>query len=195
MIEEIEAVINDIKSGRPIILVDNKLRENEADLILYAEFISEKMMAFFIRNCSGIVCLCLDSKDIKKLRLHPMSKDNRSKYGTPFTISIEAKRGVSSGVSAIDRTTTIKTAISEESSYNDIVTPGHVFPLHAHDDRLKGRRGHTEGAVSLMEISGLKPQAILCELMNNDGTMMRGDDLELFAKENNFRIVFIDDLV
>lgn len=143
------AVIKDIVNGRPIILVDNELRENEADLVLSAELMTDKIMALFIRECSGIVCLCLDTNDIKRLGLHPMSENNKSKYKTPFTVSIEAKHGISSGVSAHDRVTTIKTAISASSCHDDIVTPGHVFPLQVHDDRLKGRRGHTEGAIRL----------------------------------------------
>lgn len=182
-------------AGCPIILMDDFNRENEADLVVAADKITVPVMAQLIRDGSGIVCLCLTDKVRKKLRLTPMVPHNKSRYGTAFTISIEARVGISTGVSAADRVTTINAAISPEAVSEDLVSPGHIFPLCAHSDGVLGRCGHTEGSIDLAIISGLNPAAVICELMNADGTMMRGEALESYATEHNLVTLTIAELV
>jgi 3,4-dihydroxy 2-butanone 4-phosphate synthase len=152
-------------------------------------------MAMLIRECSGIVCLGLTPADVQRLALAPMSVRNESRYGTAFTVSIEARHGVSTGVSAADRVTTIRAAITPNAKLDDLVTPGHVFPLRAHIDGLLGRRGHTEGAVDLARLAKLQPAAVLCELMNPDGSMARRDDVEAFASKHRLPILTIEELI
>ncbi len=184
-----------MREGRPVILLDDEDRENEADLIVAAEKITSSTMALLIRECSGIVCLCLTPGAVKELELPPMVSQNESRFGTAFTVSIEARHGVTTGVSADDRVTTVRAAIADGAKPDDLVRPGHVFPLCAHQDGVSGRRGHTEGAVDLARFAGLKPAAVLCELMNADGTMARGDDIGRFAAEHDLPVVTIDDLI
>ena len=187
----LEEVIVAVKAGIPVILMDDADRENEADLIFAAEKITEQIMAKMIRDCSGIVCLCLDNTIADKLELPPMVRENSSKNKTAFTVTIEAREGVTTGVSAADRTTTILTAIADNACAEHLARPGHVFPLRTDDKRLKGRRGHTEGSVFLSEMAGLKPAAVLCELMNEDGTMMRGDELLAYQRKHQFPLISI----
>lgn len=191
----VEKAISAFREGRPVILMDDDDRENEADLIIPAEIITEPLMALFIRECSGIVCLCMDATRIQQLELPPMVTNNKSRFGTAFTISIEARDGVTTGVSAKDRVTTIQAAIAENARPNDLVHPGHVFPLRAHEQGVLGRRGHTEGSTDLARIAGFRPSAVLCELMNPDGTMMRGQEIQRFSAEKDFPILSIENLV
>ena len=184
-----------MRAGRPVILVDDYDRENEADLILAAEKITAETMALLIRECSGIVCLCLPPEQIQALELPQMVAANNSQYGTAFTVSIEARTGVTTGVSASDRVTTIQAAIADNAVASDLARPGHVFPLAAHKDGVLGRRGHTEGSVDLARLAGLKPAAVLCELMNPDGTMAKGEQITRFAQEHDLPIIAIEDLV
>jgi 3,4-dihydroxy 2-butanone 4-phosphate synthase len=184
-----------LRAGSAVLLLDDDDRENEADLIVAAERLSAEMMALLIRECSGIVCLCLDDELLQRLQLPPMVSPNRSRYGTAFTISIEARHGVGTGVSAADRVTTIHTAIADAALPEDLVSPGHVFPLRAETGGVLARRGHTEGAVDLVRLAGLKPAAVLCELMNRDGTMARGDQVLRFAKARGFPLLTIAELV
>jgi 3,4-dihydroxy 2-butanone 4-phosphate synthase len=184
-----------MRDGRPIILMDDADRENEADLIVAAEKLTVPTMALLIRECSGIVCLCLSRDAIHRLELPPMVTRNESRFSTAFTVSIEARHSVTTGVSAQDRVTTIRAAIAEDAKPDDLVRPGHVFPLCAHDDGVLGRRGHTEGAVDLARLAGLQPAAVLCELMNPDGTMARGEDIERFALEHDLPVITIDELI
>jgi 3,4-dihydroxy 2-butanone 4-phosphate synthase len=184
-----------MREGRPVILIDDEYRENEADLIVAAENLSVSTMALLIRECSGIVCLCLTPDAVKKLELSPMVSRNESRFSTAFTVSIEARHGVTTGVSAMDRVTTVRAAVADEVKPTDLVRPGHVFPLCAHPNGVLGRRGHTEGAVDLARLAGLKPAAVLCELMNPDGTMARGDDINRFAVEHDLPIITIEDLI
>lgn len=193
--QRVEKALEAMRAGRPVILVDDDDRENEADLIVAAEKISVATMALLIRECSGIVCLCLTPADVQRLALVPMSVRNESRYGTAFTVSIEARHGVSTGVSAADRVTTIRAAISPDAKLDELVTPGHVFPLRAHIDGLLGRRGHTEGAVDLARLAKLQPAAVLCELMNPDGSMARRDDIEAFASTHRLPILTIEELI
>lgn len=193
--QRIKDAIHAMRAGRPVILLDDEDRENEADLIVAAEKLTVQTMALLIRECSGIVCLCLTKNLAQRLELPPMVSHNESRFSTAFTVSIEARHGVSTGVSAKDRVTTIEVAIADDAKADDLVRPGHVFPLCAHDDGVLGRRGHTEGAVDLAQFSGLKPAAVLCELMNPDGTMARGDEISLFALEHDLPVITIDDLI
>jgi 3,4-dihydroxy 2-butanone 4-phosphate synthase len=191
----IAAALDATRAGVPVILLDDFDRENEADLIVAAEKLTVETMALMIRECSGIVCLCLPADKVRALDLPPMAADNGSRYGTPFTVSIEARDGVTTGVSAADRVTTIRAAIAPDAKPSDLVRPGHVFPLRANPAGVLGRKGHTEGSVDLAVLAGLQPAAVLCELMNEDGTMMRGDAIERFARERGFPILTIAELI
>ncbi|MFC4277556.1 3,4-dihydroxy-2-butanone-4-phosphate synthase [Achromobacter aloeverae] len=173
--------LHHLRIGRPVIVMDDFDRENEADLIVAADKLTVPVMAQLIRDGSGIVCLCLPDETLDHLQLPQMVRDNGSRHGTAFTVSIEAREGVSTGVSAQDRVTTIRAAIAPHARPDDIVSPGHVFPLRAQPGGVLTRRGHTEGSVDLAILAGLRPAAVLCELMNADGTMMRGAALERYA--------------
>jgi len=191
----IAAALDAMRAGIPVILLDDFDRENEADLIVAAEHITTDTMALMIRECSGIVCLCLPDEKVRALELPPMAPDNGSRFGTPFTVSIEARHGVTTGVSAADRVTTIRAAIAHDARPDDVVRPGHVFPLRATPGGVLARAGHTEGSVDLARLAGLQPAAVLCELMNPDGTMMRGEQIEQFAAERDFPILTIAELI
>lgn len=191
----IHAALEAMRAGIPVVLLDDFDRENEADLIVSVERLTVRTMAMLIRECSGIVCLCLTSEVVQKLDLPPMSAHNESRYGTPFTVSIEARDGVSTGVSAADRVTTVKAAIAPDAKPGDLVRPGHVFPLCATPGGVLARRGHTEGAVDLAEMAGLQPAAVLCELMNEDGSMMRGEAIEQFAALHRMPILTIAEII
>lgn len=186
--------LHHLRLGRPVILMDDFDRENEADLIVSAERLTVPVMAQLIRDCSGIVCLCLDDQAIDRLGLAPMVVQNESRYQTAFTVSIEAKEGVTTGVSAVDRVTTIHRAIDASQPPGAIVSPGHVFPLRAQPGGVLARRGHTEGSVDLAVLAGLAPAAVLCELMNDDGTMMRGPSLERYATRHGLVALTIAEL-
>lgn len=188
------SAIEAVKNGKGIIVVDNENRENEGDLIFSAETISEEQMAALIRDCSGIVCLCITDEKREELGLDMMVRQNRSQYGTAFTVSIEAAEGVTTGVSAKDRVTTIKTAIEEGASEADIASPGHVFPLVARPGGVLEREGHTEATVDMMKLAGLKPAGVLCELTNPDGTMMRRDDIDIYAEKYGYPVITIEDM-
>ena len=191
----IAAALAATKAGIPVILLDDFDRENEADLIVAAEKLTTETMALMIRECSGIVCLCLSDEKVRALELPPMAPENGSRYGTPFTVSIEARHGVTTGVSAADRVSTIQAAIARNAQPDDLVRPGHVFPLRATPGGVLARAGHTEGSVDLARLAGLQPAAVLCELMNPDGTMMRGEQIEQFAEERAFPILTIAELI
>ena len=184
-----------IRHGRAVVLLDDDDRENEGDLIVAADRITVPMMATLIRECSGIVCLCMGDDALQRLALPPMVTNNGSRYGTAFTVSIEAREGVTTGVSAADRVTTIRAAIRPDASAADLVSPGHVFPLRAVPGGVLERRGHTEGAVELARLAGLQPAAVLCELMNEDGSMMRGDELIAFSRKHGYPMLTIAELV
>lgn len=184
-----------MREGRPILLLDDAGREDEADLIVAAERLTLDMMALLIRECSGIVCLCLTEEAARRLDLPPMVDHNESRYSTAFTVSVDARDGVTTGVSAHDRLTTVRAAMAPGAKPEDLVRPGHVFPLCARDGGVRTRAGHTEGAVDLARMAGLEPAAVLCELMNPDGTMARGRQVWRFSEEHGFPIVAIDDLL
>lgn len=186
--------LHHMRLGRPVILLDDDDRENEADLIVAADKITVPVMAQLIRDCSGIVCLCLGDETLDRLALPPMTARNESRHGTAFTVSIEAREGVSTGVSAKDRVTTIRAAIAPNAQAGDIVSPGHVFPLRAQPGGVLTRRGHTEGSVDLAVLAGLRPAAVLCELMNDDGTMTRGDAIDRYAAKHGLVALTIAEL-
>lgn len=192
--ERVENALQKLQQGKGILLVDDENRENEGDIIFPASTITEQDMALLIRECSGIVCLCISEEKSQKLSLRPMVETNTSKNQTAFTISIEAKEGVESGVSAKDRVTTIKTAVAEEAKSDDIASPGHVFPLIAKKNGVFERRGHTEGSVDLVKLANLGEDAVLCELTNEDGTMARLPEIIQFASRKGMTVVTIDDI-
>jgi len=193
--ECLRAAAEAMRAGRPVLLTDDGDREDEADLIVAAEALGEAVMAQLIRDGSGIVCLCLPPAHAAHLGLAPMVRDNRSRHGTAFTVSIEAREGVSTGVSAADRVTTVRAATQAGRGPADIVSPGHVFPLIAHEGGVLARRGHTEGALALCALAGLQPAAVLCELMNPDGTMARGPQVRGYALQHGLPVLSIEDLV
>jgi len=187
--------LNDMCRGRPVILVDDFDRENEADLIAAAETISVPTMALFIREGSGIVCLCLPEEVLARLELPQMVASNESCFQTAFTVTIDAREGISTGVSAQDRVTTIHAAVEDNARPCDLVRPGHVFPLRAAAGGILARQGHTEGSVDLARMAGMKPAAVLCEITNPDGTMAKGDDVDEFARRHDFVMLSIAELV
>ena len=193
--ERVRAALGALRRGRPVLVSDDAERENEADLIAAAELIDVPVMAQLIRDGSGIVCLCLDAAQVARLGLRRMVEHNESRHGTPFTVSIEAREGISSGVSAADRVTTVRAATAPGAGPQHIVSPGHVFPLCADADGVLGRRGHTEAAVDLMRLAGLQPAAVLCELMNPDGSMARGDQVLAYARQFDLVLLSVQDLV
>lgn len=184
-----------LRRGRPVLVQDDADRENEADLIASAELIDLPVMAQLIRDCSGIVCLCLDAEHVAQLGLRRMVERNESRHGTPFTVSIEAREGISTGVSAADRVTTVLAAIAPDAGPHSIVSPGHVFPLCADAGGVLARRGHTEAAVDLMRLAGLRPAAVLCELMNADGSMARGAQVAAYARQFDLVRLSVEDVV
>ncbi|UZT99056.1 3,4-dihydroxy-2-butanone-4-phosphate synthase [Chryseobacterium fluminis] len=192
--ERVEKALLTLQQGKGILLVDDENRENEGDIIFPASTITEKDMALLIRECSGIVCLCISEKKSKHLNLRPMVETNNSKNQTAFTISIEAKEGVESGVSAKDRVTTIQAAIAENALAEHIASPGHVFPLIAKNDGVFERRGHTEGSVDLVKLANLGDDSVLCELTNEDGSMARLPEIAFFAEKNGMTVVTIEDI-
>lgn len=192
---KIEEAIEDLRDGRMVILVDDESRENEGDIIIAAEKITPEMINFLLKYARGIVCLAMTEEDIDRLALPMMVKRNVSPTQAPFTVSIEAAHGVTTGVSAKDRAHTIRVAINEKSTSADLMTPGHVFPLRAREGGVLTRAGHTEGSTDLMRIAGLKPAAVICEILNEDGSMARLHDLIPFAKQHNIKIVSIEDLI
>jgi len=192
--ERVENALLKLQQGKGIFLVDDENRENEGDIIFPASTITEKDMALLIRECSGIVCLCISEEKSKHLNLRPMVEANNSKNQTAFTISIEAKEGVESGVSAKDRVTTIRTAIAENALAKHIARPGHVFPLIARKNGVFERRGHTEGSVDLVKMANLGDDAVLCELTNEDGSMARLPEIVDFAEKRNMTVVTIEDI-
>lgn len=192
--ERVEKAVAAIKQGKGILLVDDADRENEGDIIFAAEKMTVQDMALMIRECSGIVCLCLTPEMAEALKLPLMVKDNTSKYGTAFTITIEARDGVTTGVSAADRITTIQAAIKDGAKPEDLSHPGHVFPLIAKAGGVLERGGHTEGSVDLARLAGCKPAGVLCELTNEDGTMAKMPEITAFAKKHGMTVVSIEDI-
>lgn len=193
--ERVCNALNTFKQGNGVLVLDDEDRENEGDLIFPAETITPAQMAQLIRYGSGIVCLCLTDERCRQLDLPPMVKHNNSVNKTAFTVTIEAASGVSTGVSAADRVTTIRAAIADEAKPQDLHRPGHVFPLRAVEGGVLNRRGHTEAAVDLARLSGFKPAGVICEITNDDGTMARTPEIVKFAQKFGYAVITIEDLV
>ncbi len=191
----IDEAIDDIAKGKLVILVDDEDRENEGDLCMAAEKVTPEAINFMARYGRGLICLSLTPERVEELKLPMMTEDNTSPFGTAFTVSIEAKKGVTTGISAADRATTIRTAIAPDTKPEDLVRPGHVFPLKARPGGVLQRAGQTEGSVDLSRLSGLYPAGVICEIMNDDGTMARVPELIEFAKKQNLKTVTIKDLI
>jgi 3,4-dihydroxy 2-butanone 4-phosphate synthase len=193
--KRIEAALTAMRAGIPVVLLDDDDRENEADLIAAAETLTRDVMARLIRDCSGIVCLCLDDATVAQLELPPMAARNECRHGTAFTVSVDARHGITTGVSAADRLATVRAAIADNARPADLIRPGHMFPLRAHPGGVLARRGHTEGAVELAQLAGLKPAAVLAELMTKDGEMVRGKAAKNYARRNGLPVLTIAELV
>ncbi|GHT93829.1 riboflavin biosynthesis protein RibBA [Alphaproteobacteria bacterium] len=193
----VSEAIEEIKNERMIILVDDENRENEGDLMIAAEFATPEIINFMAKEGRGLICLPLTSERCEELEIPLMIKQehNKSRFGTGFTYSIEAKEGISTGISAADRAKTILTAIDPSKGKDDIVVPGHIFPLKARSEGVLVRQGQTEGSVDLARLAGLNPSAVICEIMNDDGTMARMPQLEKFAEKHNLKILTIEDLI
>jgi 3,4-dihydroxy 2-butanone 4-phosphate synthase / GTP cyclohydrolase II len=195
MKKSIEEAILEIKSGRMIILVDSEDRENEGDLVIAAEYADNLAVNFMATHGRGLICIPMVEEKLKKLELHKMVSEGGDHHGTAFTVSVDAKEGVTTGISAGDRAKTIQVLINQNSTPSDLVKPGHLFPLQAVKGGVLRRAGHTEASVDLSVLAGLKPAAVICEIMNEDGTMARMKDLEKFAEIHKLNIYTIEDLI
>lgn len=193
--ERVLAAIEAYKQGKMVVMVDDADRENEGDLTIAAEKITSEIINFMAKHARGLICLCLAEKQVEKLQLPMMAGRNTSRFQTGFTVSIEAAFGVTTGISAADRAHTIKTAIHPDTKPMDLVCPGHVFPIRARDGGVLVRAGHTEGSVDLARLAGFDASAVICEIMNDDGTMARMDSLEVFAKKHDLCMVSIADII
>ncbi|MCF7973496.1 MAG: bifunctional 3,4-dihydroxy-2-butanone-4-phosphate synthase/GTP cyclohydrolase II [Phycisphaerae bacterium] len=191
----IPEVLEDLRQGKMIVLVDDEDRENEGDLVCAAEKTTPEMINFMAKYGRGLICLPMTSADCDRLGLHPQSQENTAQLQTAFTVSIDAVQGISTGISASDRAHTIQTAISEDTKAHDLARPGHIFPLRAKNGGVLVRVGQTEGAVDLMVLAGMKPAGVICEIMNEDGSMARVPDLVPFCAEHNLKITSIARLV
>ncbi len=194
-IKKVKEAIDDIRNGKMVILVDDEDRENEGDLVMAAEFATPEAVNFMAKYGRGLICLTLTEEKADQLQLSPMVKDNSSPFGTAFTVSIEARHGVTTGISAHDRAKTIRTATADDAKPEDLVRPGHIFPLRARKGGVLVRIGQTEGSVDLARLAGLKPAGVICEIMNEDGTMSRMPDLDKFSETHGLKIITIADLV
>lgn len=191
----IDSVIEDIKQGKMVILVDDEDRENEGDLTMAAELVTPEAINFMAKHGRGLICLTLTAEKCDQLRLNPMVTNNTSSFSTAFTVSIEAKKGVTTGISAADRACTILTAVNDDTKPEDLARPGHIFPLRSRSGGVLVRTGQTEGSVDLARLAGLKPAGVICEIMNDDGSMARMPELKKFAKQHGLKICTIADLV
>ncbi|WP_284601771.1 3,4-dihydroxy-2-butanone-4-phosphate synthase [Dickeya dadantii] len=194
-VERVERALDALRHGRGVMVLDDENRENEGDMIFPAETMTVEQMALTIRHGSGIVCLCLTEERRQKLELPMMVEDNSSHFQTAFTVTIEAAEGVTTGVSAADRLTTIRVATADDARPSDLNRPGHVFPLRAQPGGVLARGGHTEATVDLMRLAGFKPFGVLCELTNDDGSMAHAPEVIAFAKQHAMPVLTIEDLV
>lgn len=198
MFNSIEEIIQDLKAGRMVIVMDDEGRENEGDLLVAAEFCTPEVVNFMAKEARGLICVPMDEERLNQLGLHPMKDDLQTvhqKCNTGWAISVDAAKGVTTGISAFDRSQTVKVLIDPASQPADLVTPGHLFPLRARKGGVLVRAGHTEASVDLMKLSGLYPSGVICEIMNEDGTMARTDDLIKFSKQHQLKICTIDSLI
>jgi len=193
--DTIEQAIKDIKKGRFVILVDDEDRENEGDLVMAAEKITPQSINFMAKHARGLICLALTPERVEELQLPPQAAENTATFGTAFTVSIDARKGITTGISAADRATTIRTAIDPKSKPADLARPGHIFPLKAQKGGVLKRAGQTEGSVDLSRLAGLYPAGVICEIMNEDGTMARVPELMEFARRHKIKLVTIKSLI
>jgi 3,4-dihydroxy 2-butanone 4-phosphate synthase/GTP cyclohydrolase II len=194
-IRKVEAALEEFRAGKMVILVDDEDRENEGDLAIAAEKVTPEAINFMAKFGRGLICLAMTEERCDTLHLPPMVQDNTSSFQTAFTVSIEARKGVTTGISAADRATTVLTAIADDTAPEDLARPGHVFPLRARNGGVLVRTGQTEGSVDLARLAGLKPAGVICEIMKDDGSMARRPDLEQFAQEHGLRILTIADMI
>ncbi len=193
--DSIEDAVEDIKNGKMVVLIDDEDRENEGDLTIAAEKVTPEAINFMAKFGRGLICLSLTPERVEQLQIPMMAEMNTSRFGTPFTVSIEARKGVTTGISAADRATTIQTAIHPDAKPEDIAMPGHIFPLRSQPGGVLKRAGQTEGSVDLAKFAGLIPAGVICEIMNDDGTMSRVPELAKFAIEHGLKMVTIKDLI
>jgi 3,4-dihydroxy 2-butanone 4-phosphate synthase len=193
--ERVERALGALREGKGVLVADSPDRENEADLIFSAESLTVPQMALLIRECSGIVCLCMTDEKVRSLELPMMVANNTSGFQTAFTVSIEAAEGVTTGVSAADRVHTVRTAATPNATPSDLRQPGHIFPLRARQGGVLERPGHTEGTVDLMRLAGLNPCGVLCELTNPDGTMANLEETIVFAEKHGYPVLTIEDVI
>ncbi|WON76471.1 3,4-dihydroxy-2-butanone-4-phosphate synthase [Serratia sp. UGAL515B_01] len=194
-LERVERALDALRNGHGVMVLDDENRENEGDMIFAAETMTVEQMALTIRHGSGIVCLCITEDHRQHLELPMMVTNNSSQFQTAFTVTIEAAHGVTTGVSAADRLTTIRAAIADNAKPSDLSRPGHVFPLRAQPGGVLSRRGHTEATIDLVAMAGFKPAGVLCELTNDDGSMARAPEVITFAKQHDMPVLTIEDLV
>ncbi len=194
-IANIKEVLEDLRQGKMIILVDDEARENEGDLTIAAEKVTPEAINFMAKYGRGLICLAMSPENVEKLKLPLMVYDNRSPFQTAFTVSVEARQGVTTGISAADRAHTILTAVAEDARPEDLIQPGHVFPLRARRGGVLFRTGQTEGSVDLARLAGLNEAAVICEIMNEDGTMARMPDIEKFSKKHDLKIAAVADII
>jgi 3,4-dihydroxy 2-butanone 4-phosphate synthase/GTP cyclohydrolase II len=193
--DSIDEAIKDFKKGKPVVVVDDEDRESEGDLIIAGSLITTELMNFIIRNTSGVVCVPMESGDLDRLNLPPITLVNEDKKGTAFSVSVDASVGITTGISAEDRATTVKVLADRNSKPNDVKKPGHVFPLRAAQGGVLRRAGHTEAGVDLAKLSGLNSVAVICELTEEDGSIRKYESSYRFAKENNLKFISIADLI
>lgn len=193
--ERVERALEALRNGRGVMVLDDENRENEGDMIFAAETMTVEQMALTIRHGSGIVCMCITEERRQQLELPMMVTNNSSQFQTAFTVTIEAAQGVTTGVSASDRLTTIRAAVAENAKPSDLNRPGHVFPLRAQPGGVLSRRGHTEATIDLVAMAGFKPAGVLCELTNDDGSMAHAPEVITFAKQHDMVVLTIEDLV
>ncbi|MBI2138997.1 3,4-dihydroxy-2-butanone-4-phosphate synthase [Candidatus Woesearchaeota archaeon] len=191
----IHEAIQSLQQGNFVIILDDKNRENEADLILAAEKATEEMLNFMLREAGGIMCIAMAGERLDRLKIPMMVQDSTDRFRTPFTVSVDAKQGTTTGVSVHDRLQAIKTLISPESTPEDLLRPGHTFPLRAAKGGLKERQGHTEAAVELCRKAGLYPAAVICEIMNEKGEMAKGEEINAFSKKCKIQIIMLNQLI
>ena len=194
-ISPVEDIVADMRAGRMVILVDEEDRENEGDLILASDHVTPEAINFMARHARGLICLTLSREMCERLKLPPMVARNNAQHATAFTVSIEAAEGVTTGISAADRSRTVQAAVASNATAQDLVQPGHIFPLQAVDGGVLMRAGHTEAGCDLATMAGCSPSSVICEVMNEDGTMARLPDLQIFAAQHNLKIGTIADLI
>src|SRR5438132_7095559 len=193
--DSIEEAIKDIKRGKFVILVDDEDRENEGDLVMAAEKVTPQAINFMAKHARGLICVALTLERVGELQLPPQAHENTAAFGTAFTVSIDARRNITTGISAADRATTIRTAVDPACKPGDLARPGHIFPLKAQKGGVLKRAGQTEGSVDLARLSGFSPAGVLCEIMNEDGTMARVPELAEFAKRHKLKLITIKALI